>query len=54
MARTNVKLEILECEAFAEIILERPISLMKFCSRGVSKVIIKGETNIKDRFFKDA
>jgi hypothetical protein len=45
--------EILYCEEFTELSVERPISFMKFCSRGVSEAIIQGEENIKDRFFKD-
>jgi hypothetical protein len=46
-------LEIMHCTEFTEIVVNRSISFMKFCSEGVSEVVIIGEENIKDRFFKD-
>jgi hypothetical protein len=45
--------KIMHCLEFSEIRVDRPISFMKFCSQGVSAVIINGDENIKDRFFKD-
>jgi hypothetical protein len=45
--------KIMHCTVFTEITVKRPISFMKFCSQGVSEVLINGDEKIKDRFFKD-